>query len=217
MVNTSATRREPAMCIIPAATYVNPNAAMGDTLGTQEVDPTMSPQQAAMQLRDQMIRQVKAMVKTSLLKKQREMASAAATADPCVLTEGSVQDDLDHMGVDLQGAMKAFKGSPLDDVPTGGAGFPADAIIQWDLMEPEMRIRDYKIPAATYLKNTYEANCSRTDVDPGWSDPDCMFEERPANCSQDRVWGDFLDEIPDDREIYILLQRRAGNQLSFGW
>ena len=179
MVNTSATRREPAMCIIPAATYVNPNAAMGDTLGTQEVDPTMSPQQAAMQLRDQMIRQVKAMVKTPLLKKQREMASAAATADPSGLTEASVQDDLDRMDVDLQGAMKAFKGSPLDDVPTGDAGFSAYAIIQWD--------------------------------------PDCMFEERPANCSEDRVWGDFLDEIPDDREIYILLQRRAGNQLSFGW
>ena len=46
------------------------------------------------------------------------------------------------MDVDLQGAMKAFKGAPLDDVPTGDAGFPADAIILWDLMEPGMRIRD---------------------------------------------------------------------------
>ena len=47
------------------------------------------------------------------------MASAVATADPFGLTEVSVQDDLDRMDVDLQGAMKAFKGSPLDDVPTG--------------------------------------------------------------------------------------------------
>ena len=83
------------------------------------------------------------MVKASPLKKQREMASAAATADPSGLTEVSVQDDLDRKNVDLQGAMKAFKGSPLDDVPTGDAGFPADAIIQWDLMEPGMLIRDY--------------------------------------------------------------------------
>jgi hypothetical protein len=164
-----------------------------------------------------MIRQVKAMVKASLLKKQRDVASVVAAAVPPVLTEVRIQGDLARMDVDLQGAMKAFKGSPLDDVPTGDAGFPVDAIIQWDLMEPGMRIRDSKNVVATYLRHTYEANCSRTDVDPGWSDPDCMFEERPANCSEDRVWGDFLDEIPDDREIYILLQRRAGNQLSFGW
>ena len=108
MVTTSASRREPAMCNIPAATYVNPNAAMGDALGTQEMDPTISPQQAAMQSRDQMIKQVKAMVKASLLKKQREMASAVATADPSGLTEVSVQDDIDRMNVDLQGAMNAF-------------------------------------------------------------------------------------------------------------
>ena len=156
-----------------------------------------------MQLRDQMIRQVKAMFKTSLVKKQCEMASVVAAAVRLVLTEVSIQDDLARMDVDLQGAMKACKGSPLDDVPTGDAGFPADAIIQGDIMEPGMRIQDYKMLAATYLRHTYEANCSPTDVDPGWSDPSCMFEERPANCSDDRVWGNFIHEIPDNRELSI--------------
>ena len=70
------------------------------------------------------------------------MTSVVAAASPLVLTDVSIQDDLARMDVDLQGAMKAFKGSPLDDVPTGDAGFPADAIILWDLMEPGMRIRD---------------------------------------------------------------------------
>ena len=106
MVTTSDSRREPAMCNIPAATYVNPNAAMGGALGTQEMDPTISPQQTAMQIRDQMMKQVKAMVKASLLKKQRAMAPAAAMADPSGLTEVSVQDDLDRMNVDLQGVMQ---------------------------------------------------------------------------------------------------------------
>ena len=55
------------------------------------------------------------------------------------------------MDVDVQGAMRAFKGSPLDDVPTGDAGFPADAIVHWDLMEPGKRIKDYNISAATFL------------------------------------------------------------------
>ena len=63
------------------------------------------------------------MVKTSLLKKQREVASVAAAAVPPVPTEVSVQEDLARMDVELQGVMKALKGSPLDVVPTGDAGF----------------------------------------------------------------------------------------------
>ena len=80
------------------------------------------------------------------------MASVAAAADPPVLTTVSIQDDLARVDVDLQGAMRAFKGSTLDDVPTGDAGFPADGIIQWDLMEPGMRIKDYKDSCCYVLK-----------------------------------------------------------------
>ena len=52
-----------------------------------------------MQLRDQMVQQVRAMVKTSLLKKQREVACVAAAAVPLVLTEVNVQADLARMDV----------------------------------------------------------------------------------------------------------------------
>ena len=123
-------------------------------MGTQAPDPTLTPQQAAMKLRDHMVEQVKAMVKTSLLKKQRESASVAAVAVPPVLTEVSVQEDLARMEKDMQGAMKALKGSPLDDAPTGYAGFVADAIIQWNCMEPGKLIKDYNISAAVYLKKS---------------------------------------------------------------
>ena len=112
MVITSSTRREPAMCNILAANYVNQNAAMGDKLGTEEMDPNITPQQAAMQLRDHMIQQVNTMVMTSLLKKQRETASVAAAAVPPELTGVSVQEELARTDVDVQGALKAFKGSP---------------------------------------------------------------------------------------------------------
>jgi hypothetical protein len=191
MVITSSTRREPAMCNIPAANYVNPNAALGDKLVTEEMDPNITPQQAAMQLRDQMIKQVKTMVMISLLKKQRETASVAAAAVPPELTGVSVQEELARMDVDVQGALRAFKGSPLDDVPTGDAGHPADAIVQWDLIDGK-KVKDYKISLSEYLRNTYEASWSRTDVDPGWSDPDCIFEVRPDNCPPDRQWGNFF-------------------------
>ena len=56
----------------------------------------------------------------------------------------SVQEELARIDVDVQGALRAFKGSPLDDVPTGDAGHSADAIIQWDLVDGK-RVKDYKI------------------------------------------------------------------------
>ena len=95
---------------------------------------------------------------------------------------------------------------PLDDVPTGDAGHPADSIIQWDLADGK-KIRDYNISIKEYLANTYEANCSRTDVDPGWSDPDCISEVRPANCPEDKVWGNFMDQVPNDCELSIFSYR----------
>ena len=51
MVKTSTTRRESALCNWPAATYVNPNQAMGDKLGTKAPDPALTPQQVATKLR----------------------------------------------------------------------------------------------------------------------------------------------------------------------
>ena len=48
-----------------------------------------------------------------------------------------------RMQSELQGIMKALKGSPCDDIPTGDVGLPADAIIQWDAMEHGSRIKDY--------------------------------------------------------------------------
>ena len=93
------------------------------------------------------------MVMTSLLKKQRETASVAAAAVPPELAEVSVQDELARMDVDVQGALKAFKGSPLDDVPTGDAGHSADAIVQWDLIDGK-KVKDYKISVSEYLRNT---------------------------------------------------------------
>ena len=129
-VRTTSTRRAPAMCNIPAVSYVNPNAAMGDKLGTEEPDLNLTPQEAALRLRDQMIKQVKAMVKTSLLKKQRDQVYAAPAAASPVLTEVSIQEELARMDTNVQGALNAFKGLPLDDVPTGDAGHPADSIIQ---------------------------------------------------------------------------------------
>ena len=50
------------MCNLPAAIYAYPNQAMGEKLRTKAPDPTLTPQQAAMKLRDQMVEQVTAMV-----------------------------------------------------------------------------------------------------------------------------------------------------------
>ena len=152
MVKTLTTRRESALCKWPAATYVNPNQAMGDKLGTKAPDPALTPQQVATKLRRQMIDQVKAMVKASLIKKQRESASVAAVAVSLVVTEVSVHEELARMEVDVQGAMRALEGSPLYGAPTGDVGFLADAIIQWGVMEPGKRIKDYKISAPEYIK-----------------------------------------------------------------
>ena len=44
---------------------------------------------------------------------------------------------------------------------------PADAIAQWDLMEPGVRIKDYKKPKSEYLRNVWELNTNRRDIDPG--------------------------------------------------
>ena len=38
IAKTSTSKREPAMCNLPVATYVNPNQATGDKLGTKEPD-----------------------------------------------------------------------------------------------------------------------------------------------------------------------------------
>ena len=92
------------------------------------------------------------MVKASLIKKQRESASVAAVAVSLVVTEVSVHEELARMEVDVQGAMRALEGSPLYGAPTGDVGFLADAIIQWDVMEPGKRIKDYKISAPEYIK-----------------------------------------------------------------
>ena len=57
------------------------------------------------------------------------------------------------MDTSAQGALNAFKGSTLDDVPTGDAGHPADSIVQWDLVDGK-KIRDYRISVREYLRNT---------------------------------------------------------------
>ena len=48
-----------------------------------------------------------------------------------MLTEGSVQDHMARMQLDLKSVLQAVKGTPLDVVPTGEAGLPAEAIIRW--------------------------------------------------------------------------------------
>ena len=90
LVNASTARHDPAMCNLPSAHFANPHQALGEKLGTKAPDPTMAPQQAALKLRDQMVEQVKAMVKASLLKRQKEAAAVPVVAVPLVLTEVSV-------------------------------------------------------------------------------------------------------------------------------
>ena len=104
---------------------------------------------------------------------------------------------------ELQGILKALKGSPFDDIPTGDAGLPADALTQWAEMEPWKRIKDYNISRGGYIKNVYEKNMPRRDVDPGWELDADVFQERLANCPAGRIWGSFTDELPDDSELTI--------------
>ena len=87
-----------------------------------------------------------------------------------------VHEDLARIQVDVQGVMRALQGSPFDDVPTGAAGFPVDALIQWGEMETGKRIKDYRISRAKYLRNVWEFYTNRRDIDPGWEIPDDMFE-----------------------------------------
>ena len=60
------------MCNLPTAPFADPNQALGERLGMKAPGPTLTPQQAAIQLRDQVVEQVKAMVKAFLFTKQRE-------------------------------------------------------------------------------------------------------------------------------------------------
>ncbi len=75
----------------------------------------MRPRQAAQALRDKMADQVKTMVRDSLLRNmRREWALAAPAVAPIpVLTEVSVQDDLDRMSMDLQAILQVVKAFPI--------------------------------------------------------------------------------------------------------
>ena len=50
IVVTSQSRRDPALCTLPVAQFVDPNQALGSTLGNTVQDPSRTPQQAALQL-----------------------------------------------------------------------------------------------------------------------------------------------------------------------
>ena len=72
----------------------------------------MTRQQAALKARGQMIEQVKATAKASLLKKQREDVAVVGAAAVPVLAEVSVQADMARTQAELRGIMRTWKGSP---------------------------------------------------------------------------------------------------------
>ena len=110
-VKTPTTRRGLAIFKLPAAMFADPNQVLGDKPGTKARDPKLIPQQAPLQLREQMVDQVKMMARTSVLKQQKEAAAAGAAA-VLVLTEVSIQEDLARMQSELQGILRALKGPP---------------------------------------------------------------------------------------------------------
>ena len=104
------------MCSFKAEAAVDPNQVLGESLGTETVDPSMTPLQAALAARDRMVDQANKMVRDALLRRRRREQAPAepvAAAVP-VLAEVSVQDDIDRMTVDMQAILHAVK----DALPT---------------------------------------------------------------------------------------------------
>ena len=66
-----------------------------------------------------------------------------------------------------------------------------------------MRSKDYKNSQSEYLRNVWELNTNRRDIDPGWLISEDKYERYPANCSLDRIWGNLTDMIPDYHELSI--------------
>ena len=54
-----------------------------------------------------------------------------------------------------------------------------------------------------YVKNVHEKDMPKRDIDLAWEIEADTFEERPADCPADRMFGIFTDEIPDDSELSI--------------
>ena len=80
----------------------------------------------------------------------------------------SLQEDLQRINVDTEAVLQAVKGFPNDAAPTGEVGLPADAIIQWDEIDPGKRTQDFTIAREEYIKRTIAGSALQWNVDPGW-------------------------------------------------
>ena len=152
-----------------------PKPGFGKKFGTNAQHHTLTLQQAALKVRAQMHEQATAMVKASLLEKQKEVVAVVVAATVPVLTDVRIREAMARMQAELQGIMRALKGLPFDDIPIGDAGLPADA-------------KDYNISRAEYIKQVYENSMTRRDIDPAWALQEDVFEARQASCPANRVW-----------------------------
>ena len=125
-----------------------------------------------------------------------------------MLTEVSVQDDIERTTVDTQASLQLVKG-PCDDAPTGEAGLPADAIIQWGKIESGKQIKDFTITREEYIKHTLEGSALQLNVDPGWLKEEDIREVRHESCPENRVWASFSADIPPNGELCISRGQRC--------
>ena len=96
------------MCTLPVVEAIDPNQKLGEKLGTKAQDPNATPKQVAQILRDQMVEQVKKIVRAPLLRKNKEVAIATASvvAVAIIVIMGvSVQDDMARIQLDLQSVL----------------------------------------------------------------------------------------------------------------
>ena len=106
---SSATRRTAAVVTAPTTTYVDPNQAMGNKLGTKPAEIRASARAVAEAAGALMRKQVKSMVRAALLICQREAAKAAASQASPAAAAIPVDDDLRRMEINIQCVMQALK------------------------------------------------------------------------------------------------------------
>ena len=123
------------------------NLALGRLLGTTVSDPKQITGLAASALRTQIVNQLKAAVRVSLLRRCRTDPSVVVFAAPLGLTEVCAQYELHRMESKVGGCRQTLRRSTFDHMPLGAAGLPTDALLipLRDHTEPGERTQDNDI------------------------------------------------------------------------